>query len=152
MVGLGKCRALLRSLCDISHAMFCNTVCTRAGITYSVTAGKSLQAVYHLCGGSGHVGLSEWIIIFAISELFASQVCTAVIFDSENSRMLHYSAWAAAFASQEMQVVFLICIGASVVAAPVPSGRKACGHFYMAQMFASQCQTYNPAFSARTSA
>ena len=44
------------------------------GITYSVTAGKSLQAVYDICGGSGHVGLSVWIIIFAVTELFASQV------------------------------------------------------------------------------
>ena len=46
----------------------------RTGITYSVTAGKSLQAVYNICGGSGHVGLSVWIIIFAVTELFASQV------------------------------------------------------------------------------
>ncbi|KAL3147305.1 hypothetical protein ABBQ32_002791 [Trebouxia sp. C0010 RCD-2024] len=44
------------------------------GITYSVTAGKSLQAVYLMCGGSGHIGLSVWIVIFAISELFASQL------------------------------------------------------------------------------
>ncbi|DBA74512.1 TPA: hypothetical protein ACH3X2_000973 [Trebouxia sp. C0005] len=44
------------------------------GITYSVTAGKSLQAVYLMCGGSGHVGLSVWIIVFAMSELFASQL------------------------------------------------------------------------------
>ncbi len=32
-----------------------------------------------MCGGSGHVGLSVWIIVFAISELFASQVPTRCI-------------------------------------------------------------------------
>lgn len=32
-----------------------------------------------MCGGSGHVSLSVWIIIFAISELFASQVCTVPV-------------------------------------------------------------------------
>lgn len=44
------------------------------GITYSVTAGKSLQAVYLMAGGTGSVGLSCWIIMFAVSELFASQL------------------------------------------------------------------------------
>lgn len=51
-----------------------------AGITYSVTAGKSLQAVYLMAGGTGSVGLSCWIIMFAVSELFASQVCYALCY------------------------------------------------------------------------
>lgn len=43
-------------------------------ITYAVTGGKSLQAVYHNNGGT-EISRSLWIVIFGAATVFISQVC-----------------------------------------------------------------------------
>lgn len=87
-----------------------------------MTAGKSLEAIYHMCGGSGHVSLSVWIIIFAISELFASQVCTACMtFVILNQTAVYTSAQGVAFISL-MHMLFACVIRQH----PLMSGQTAC--------------------------